>query len=149
MCFQYLRDRARTNLYLQDPSALRRDVNLIFENAMKFNLPKHKVHKEAQKLGAVCTAVVDSVQGRLEINARRSKEEDRLREWLRRERKRILKRELEQRGGKILRQNDDLMMIEGGNNSMEDKHPIYQLSNDELFDVTDHPLNDITTTELL
>jgi hypothetical protein len=72
MCFKYIRERAKgisSSLYLTDPAALRREIALIFENAMKFNLPKHKVHKEASRLGQVCSAVLDSVWTRLELNA--------------------------------------------------------------------------------
>ena len=62
---------------------MRRDISLIFENAMKFNLPKHKVHKEAARLGEVCTAVIDSVWSRLDRNAIRTKDENRHKDWLR------------------------------------------------------------------
>jgi hypothetical protein len=64
MCFAYIKDKSKisgVNPYLIDPSSLRRDISLIFENAMKFNLPKHKVHKEAARLNEVCQAVLSSV----------------------------------------------------------------------------------------
>lgn len=54
MCFKYIRERAKGTQgshYLTDPGGLRKDIALIFDNAMKFNLPKHKVHKEAYRLG--------------------------------------------------------------------------------------------------
>lgn len=60
MCFTNVRERAKTTLYLTEPSALRRDINLIFDNAMRFNLPKHRVHKDAKKLGTLCNAILDS-----------------------------------------------------------------------------------------
>lgn len=119
-----------------------RDVSLIFENAMKFNLPKHKVHKEAQKLGAVCTAVIDSVQSRLIGNEKRTNDEQRYKEWLRRERKRSLKRELETKGGKMLRIGEDIMMIEEAGRGDESKQPVYTLLIEELFDLTEHPVHD-------
>ena len=50
---------------------------------MKFNLPKHKVHKEAARLGEVCTAVIDSVWSRLDRNSVRTKDENRHKDWLR------------------------------------------------------------------
>lgn len=103
---------------------------------MKFNLPKHKVHKEAAKLGAVCSAVVDSVQSRLEANARRTDDEERHREWLRREKKRALIKEVEKRGGKMLRVGEEIMMIE------DQKQPVYHLPHEDLFDLTEHPLQD-------
>jgi alpha-D-ribose 1-methylphosphonate 5-triphosphate diphosphatase PhnM len=60
------------NKYLTDPASMRKDISLIFENAMKFNLPKHKVHKEASRLGEVCSAVLDTIWSRLEQNAART-----------------------------------------------------------------------------
>jgi hypothetical protein len=60
MCFHNLRERARTKYYLEDAGALRRDVLLIFENATKFNLPKHKVHKDAARLMVLCGEILDS-----------------------------------------------------------------------------------------
>ena len=51
MCFEYVKQKAKSNMYLRDPSALRRDIALIFDNAMKYNQPKHKAHKEAKRLG--------------------------------------------------------------------------------------------------
>ena len=87
MCFQYIRQRARTPMYLTDALALRRDVALIFENATKFNLPKHKVHKEAKKLGLICAAIIDTVQTKLDLNASRTIDEQRHSEYLRRERR--------------------------------------------------------------
>lgn len=70
MCFTYVRERAARiyldNQYLIEPSTLRTDIALIFENAMKFNLPKHKVHREAARLGEVCSAVLDTIWSRLE-----------------------------------------------------------------------------------
>jgi hypothetical protein len=83
MCFAYIRDRAKTSYYLKDPMALRKDISLIFDNAMKFNLPKHKVHKEASRLGEVCQAVLDTVWSRLESNSLRTIDEDSFRDYLR------------------------------------------------------------------
>jgi hypothetical protein len=73
---------------------------------MKFNLPKHKVHKEASRLGLVCSAVLDSVWTRLELNAQRTLDENRYRTWLRDKRHIKLKASLEEKGLKILRGNE-------------------------------------------
>ena len=97
MCFKYVKDRAKgtsTSHYLTEPSFLRRDISLIFDNAMKFNLPKHKVHKEASRLGLVCTAVLDSIWTRLELNALRTQDENKFREWLRLQRRENLRKTL-------------------------------------------------------
>ena len=75
MCFAYVKKRAIEGLYLTDPPALRRDIALIFENAMKFNQPKHKIHKEAEKMGRECAEVISTIVGRLEINAQRTLDE--------------------------------------------------------------------------
>ena len=46
MCFNYIRQKIST-VYLRNPEQLRADCALVFNNAMLFNLPKTKVHKEA------------------------------------------------------------------------------------------------------
>ena len=43
---------------------------------MLFNLPKHKVHKEALKLNQVCMSVIQSVWNSLEKNKLRTLDED-------------------------------------------------------------------------
>ena len=108
MCFKYIRDRAKgtsSSIYLTDPSALRRDIAQIFENAIKFNLPKHKVHKEASRLGIVCQAVLDSVWTRLELNASRTIDENNFRELLRYQRRFRLAESLREQGMKMLRED--------------------------------------------
>lgn len=103
MCFNEVRNRAKTSLYINDPAALRRDISLIFDNAMKFNLPKHKVHKEAARLGEVCVAVMDSVWSSLVRNAARTKDELLHRDLKRVQRKKNLVLALQERGQRMIR----------------------------------------------
>ena len=101
MCFNYVRDKAKANgdnKYLTDPASMRKDISLIFENAMKFNLPKHKVHKEASRLGEVCSAVLDTIWSRLEQNAARTLDENKHKEWLRQLRVQRLEQTLQAAG---------------------------------------------------
>ena len=49
MCFKYIRQKINS-VYLRNPEELKKDVNLIFNNATLYNNPKNKVHKEALKL---------------------------------------------------------------------------------------------------
>jgi len=55
---------------------MRSDVNLIFSNAMIFNIPKHKVHKEAAKLKEICENMMQRVQNALEKNKNKTIDED-------------------------------------------------------------------------
>lgn len=139
MCFQYIRERARTTLYLTDALALRRDVALIFDNAMKFNLPKHKVHKEAKKLGLICAAIIDTVQTKLDLNASRTIDEQRHCEYLRRERRFKLMQDLQQKGSKLLRSQEDLLLVDEPHG--QEAKPKYLLQHEELFELQEHPLN--------
>jgi hypothetical protein len=52
MCFKYVKQQIY-KLYLRNPEQLQADIALIFSNAKLFNLPKHKVHKDAIKLDMV------------------------------------------------------------------------------------------------
>lgn len=105
---------------------MRKDISLIFENAMKFNLPKHKVHKEASRLGEVCTAVLDSIWSRLEQNAARTLDENKHKEWLRMVRVQNLEQSLLAQGHKLLRVVEE--------SKSEIPRPNYQLKLEELFD---------------
>ena len=105
---------------------MRKDISLIFENAMKFNLPKHKVHKEASRLGEVCTAVLDSIWSRLEQNAARTLDENKHKEWLRMVRVQNLEQSLLAQGQKLLRAVEE--------SKSEIPRPNYQLKLEELFD---------------
>lgn len=128
MCFAYVRTRAKSGMYLSDPQALRRDIALIFENAIKFNLPKHKVHKEAKKLGQICNAMIDSIQSKLELNAARTLDESTHRQWMKLLKKIDLFKNLKEKGSKMLRAPDVKEHSQG-------EKPEYQLQHDELFDV--------------
>ena len=75
MCFANVKKRAADGLYLHDVNGIRRDISLIFENALKYNLPKSKVHKEAEKLGRDCSDILDTVWGTLEVYGLRTKDE--------------------------------------------------------------------------
>ncbi len=105
---------------------MRKDISLIFENAMKFNLPKHKVHKEASRLGEVCTAVLDSIWSRLEQNAARTLDENKHKEWLRMVRVQNLEQSLLTQGQRLLRAVEE--------SKSEIPRPNYQLKLEELFD---------------
>jgi hypothetical protein len=122
MCFANVRERAKTNTYLIEPSALRRDINLIFDNAMRFNLPKHRVHKDAKKLGALCNAILDSTQIRLDLNSSRTLDENKHKEWLRLQRQVELYQDLKTKGFRMLRPSSELLAA-----LEDDKKPQYLL----------------------
>jgi len=75
MCFKYIKQKITTT-YLRNPEQLRSDCALIFANAVTFNLPKTKVHKEAQRLNEICSQIIQSIWSTLERNKLRTLDED-------------------------------------------------------------------------
>ncbi len=74
MCFKYIKQRLSN--FLRNPEQLKADIALIFSNATLYNLPKHKVHKEALRLNEVCTNIINSIWPTLEKNKLKTLDED-------------------------------------------------------------------------
>ena len=74
MCFKYIREKVSD--YVRSPELLKSDVNLIFQNAITFNQPKHKVHKDAIKMKDVCNSILSRYWNVIEKNKLRCLDED-------------------------------------------------------------------------
>jgi hypothetical protein len=50
MCFKFIEDDIKRNIYLEEPQYFLNDLKLIFENATSYNMPNHRIHKDADML---------------------------------------------------------------------------------------------------
>ncbi len=59
ICFSVIKTKAFEGIYLESPDDLINDIKLIFTNAMNYNFPNTKVHKEAFNLNEQCLKLYD------------------------------------------------------------------------------------------
>jgi hypothetical protein len=65
MCFSFIENRLNKNLYLENINELISDVELIFNNAMTFNMPNTNIYKQAEQALSLCQQVIETRQSEL------------------------------------------------------------------------------------
>lgn len=65
MCFSVIENRLQKNLYLENITDLISDVELIFNNAMTFNMPNTAIYKMAEQALSLCQQTIENRESEL------------------------------------------------------------------------------------